>query len=168
MIEYRSGDLLKADADALVNTVNTVGVMGKGIALQFKQAYPENYKAFQQVCNAGELKPGGVFTFERGRMHSDKPCYILNVATKKHWRSKSRREDVRTGAANIAGEVRRLGIKSVAIPPLGCGNGGLDWNDVRPLIGQAMQTLQDVKVLVFEPKGALRPQAMRFAHGARR
>lgn len=161
MIEYRAGDLLKADAEALVNTVNTVGVMGKGIALQFKQAYPENYKAYEQVCSAGELQPGGIFTFERGRMHDDKPWFILNVATKKHWRSKSRLDDIRAGAANIADEVRRLGIQSVAIPPLGCGNGGLNWNDVRPLIQQAMQPLQDVKVLVYEPKGAPQPETMK-------
>ncbi len=152
MIEITRGNLLKADVEALVNTVNTVGVMGKGIALQFKQAFPENYRAYRRAYERGELEPGRMFVFETGRMVN--PRYIVNFPTKRHWRNKSRLEDVRAGLDALAGEVRERGITSIAIPPLGCGNGGLAWEVVRPLIEEAMAKVSDVRALLYEPAGA--------------
>ena len=158
MIEITRGNLLTADAEALVNTVNTVGVMGKGIALQFKQAFPENYRFYRRACEKGEVQPGRMLVFETGRMLN--PRYVVNFPTKRHWRGKSRLTDIRAGLETLVEEIRRRSISSVAVPPLGCGNGGLDWAVVRPLIEDAMNQLPDVKVLLFEPAGAPDPKTM--------
>jgi O-acetyl-ADP-ribose deacetylase (regulator of RNase III) len=152
MIELRHGDILKAKADALVNTVNTVGVMGRGIALQFRKAFPEMFKAYETACKRGEIEPGTVRSYDLNRF--EQPHYVINVATKKHWRGKSRIDYIESGLRALVDEVKRLGIKSVAVPPLGCGLGGLDWEEVRPLIERAFAPLPDVHVLLFEPKGA--------------
>ena len=158
MIELRQGDILKAKADALVNTVNCVGVMGRGIALQFGKAFPEVFKAYESACKRGELKPGTVLVHDLNRF--EQPHYVINLPTKRHWRGKSRIEDIELGLTALVAEVRRLGIKSVAVPPLGCGLGGLDWKDVRPRIERAFEALPDVRVLLFEPKGAPSPEEM--------
>ncbi len=125
--------------------------MGKGIALQFKQAFPDNFKAYQQACFAKEVKPGSMFVFETGTMLN--PRYIINFPTKRHWRGKSRLEDIKSGLKALIKEVKRLKIKSIAIPPLGCGLGGLDWKVVRPLIEKAFSEVPDVSVALFEPAG---------------
>lgn len=151
MITLTQGNLIKADAEALVNTVNCVGYMGKGIALQFKQAFPDNFKAYQHACAAKEVKPGRMFVFETGTMLN--PRYIINFPTKRHWRGKSRLEDIKSGLKALIEEVKRLQIKSIAIPPLGCGLGGLDWKIVRPLIEKAFSEMPDVRVSLFEPAG---------------
>lgn len=163
MIELRQGDILKAKADALVNTVNCVGVMGRGIALQFSKAFPEVFKAYETACKRGEVQLGKVVSYDLNRF--EQPHYVINVPTKQHWRGKSRMEYVETGLAALVEEVRRLGINSVAVPPLGCGLGGLDWSDVRPRIERAFAALPDVRVLLFEPKGA--PSARSMAKGGR-
>jgi len=150
MLESCWGNLLEADAEALVNTVNCVGVMGKGLALQFKQAFPENFRQYQQACRNGEVQPGQMFIVPTGRL--DNPRYIINFPTKRHWKNPSRLEDIKTGLQALVAEVKRLGIASIAIPPLGCGNGGLDWSRVAPLIESAFAELPEVKVLVFEPQ----------------
>ncbi len=152
MIELQQGDILKAKADALVNTVNCVGVMGRGIALQFSKAFPEMFRAYEAACKRGEVALGRVLTFDLNRF--EQPHYVISVPTKKHWRGKSRMEYVEAGLEALVEEVRRLGIKSVAVPPLGCGLGGLEWSEVRPRIEQAFAILPDVHVLLFEPKGA--------------
>lgn len=152
MIEDGQGNLLRADAEALVNTVNTVGHMGKGIALQFKQAYPENFKAYAQAVRKGAVQPGRMFVVPTG--HVTNPRYIINFPTKRHWRSRSRIEDIEAGLGALVEEIGRLGIRSIAIPPLGCGNGGLDWADVRPRIVRALDKIPDVRVLLFAPRGA--------------
>jgi len=152
MIEIATGNLLEADADALVNTVNCIGFMGKGIALQFKQAFPDNNAAYERACHAEVVQPGGMFIFETGSMIG--PKYIINFPTKRHWRGKSRIEDIECGLLALIDDVRRLGIESIAVPPLGCGLGGLQWSEVRPLIEQAFAGLPDVRVLLFEPKAA--------------
>ncbi|MEO7967088.1 MAG: macro domain-containing protein [Gemmatimonadaceae bacterium] len=149
MIRYTSGDILEAGTEALVNTVNTVGVMGRGIALQFKEAFPANYKAYAAACKRGEVEPGRMFVFDLGELTL--PRYIINFPTKRHWRGKSRIEDIRSGLVALVNEIRDRGIHSVAIPPLGSGLGGLDWNDVRPLIADAFSGIADVDVLIFEP-----------------
>jgi O-acetyl-ADP-ribose deacetylase (regulator of RNase III) len=149
MIEFRQGNLLEAKADALVNTVNCVGVMGKGIALQFKQAFPDNFKQYKQACDRGEVEPGQMFTVATGNLLN--PRYIINFPTKRHWKGKSKLEDIRAGLKALVAEVNRLEIQSIAIPPLGCGNGGLDWAVVKPLIIDAFGDLSNVEVIIFEP-----------------
>lgn len=149
-IELRTGDIFKADADAIVNTVNCVGIMGRGIALQFKNAYPSNFKAYKAACDAEQVQPGRMFVFETGKFT---PRFIINFPTKRHWKGKSRIEDIEAGLIALAEEIKSRGIKSVAIPPLGAGLGGLDWNDVLPRIKLALQNIPNVEVIVFEPKG---------------
>lgn len=161
MIELTSGDILKDDSDAIVNTVNCVGVMGRGIALQFKNAWPENFKAYEAACQRGEVQPGRMFIHDTQRLTS--PRYIINFPTKRHWRGRSRIQDIDAGLEALVRDVARLGIRSVAIPPLGSGLGGLDWSDVRPRIEAAMQALPDVRVRLYEPKGAPRADQMQHS-----
>lgn len=158
MIEVTRGDILKADAEALVNTVNCVGVMGRGIAAQFKRAYPKNFSTYQQACKRHEVQPGRMLIVETGRLAN--PRWVINFPTKRHWRGNSRIEDIDAGLAALVADVRRLGITSIAVPPLGCGLGGLDWAAVRPRIEQAFAALPDVRVLLFEPDGAPVPKEM--------
>ncbi|MDA8440831.1 MAG: macro domain-containing protein [Peptococcaceae bacterium] len=152
MIELRNGNLLKADAEALVNTVNCVGVMGKGIALQFKQAYPDNFKEYARACKSKLVVPGSMFTVQVGGMLAN-PRYIINFPTKRHWKGNSRIEDIESGLKALIAEVKRLGIRSIAVPPLGCGNGGLVWDEVRPKIVMAFEDLPNVNLFLYEPTG---------------
>ena len=152
MIEFTQGDILKTEADALVNTVNCVGVMGRGIALQFRKAYPENFKAYKKACGAKEVQPGTMFVHDLNSLYL--PRYIINFPTKRHWKNKSKIEDIQSGLEDLVTVVRDRQICSIAIPPLGCGLGGLNWEQVRALIINAFQALPDVKVLLFEPMGA--------------
>ncbi len=150
MIEYQTGDLFAAEVEALVNTVNCVGVMGRGVALQFKKAFPENFKAYANACERGEIEPGRMFITER----LDNPKYIINFPTKRHWRGKSRLGDIESGLDALADEIRERGIRSVAVPPLGSGLGGLHWPDVRSRIESALSDVPaSVRVIVFEPNG---------------
>ena len=158
MIELTQGNILKAEAEALVNTVNCAGFMGKGIALQFKKAYPENFDAYHEACNAGHVQPGRMFIFELRSMLN--PKYVVNFPTKRDWRANSRYEDIESGLQALVSEIRRLGIRSIAVPPLGCGLGGLDWNRVRPMIERAFAQLPDVRLLLFAPAGAPEAQTM--------
>lgn len=151
MLKIGKGDLLKADVEALVNTVNLQGVMGKGIALQFKKAFPDNYKAYRKACQSSELRLGHMFIYPRGILP---PKFIINFPTKDHWRSKSRLADVAAGLRDLAIQIQDLGIKSVAVPPLGCGLGGLSWSKVRPLVVEHLGGLEGVEVVLYEPKGA--------------
>lgn len=148
MIRFVRGDIVDSQAEALVNTVNTVGVMGKGVALRFKQRFPENYRFYREACERGEVTPGKVLVF---RTECLQPRYIINFPTKRHWRQKSRIEDIVAGLQDLVQRVRDLGICSIAIPALGCGHGGLRWADVRPLIENAFASLPDVHVEVYEP-----------------
>lgn len=164
MIIYSKGNLLESNAEALVNTVNCVGVMGKGIALQFKQAYPENFKAYQKVCRAKELVPGRMFIFSTRSLV--KPKFIINFPTKDHWRSKSRMKDIEEGLISLVNEIKRLNIKSIAIPPLGCGNGGLNWDDVRPEIENTLSQLPDLTVFLYGPSGGPAPEKIKIGSEA--
>lgn len=159
MIKFVTGNLLKAEAEALVNTVNTVGVMGKGIALQFKQAYPGNYEEYRKACNHQEVQPGEMFVFSTNKLVN--PKYIINFPTKRHWKGKSRMEDIEAGLKALVDVVRKLGIHSIAVPPLGCGSGGLYWDEVKPRIESAFRDLPDVTVLLFKPEGAPEAEEMR-------
>jgi O-acetyl-ADP-ribose deacetylase (regulator of RNase III) len=150
MIESVHGDLLQADAVALVNTVNTAGVMGKGVALQFKHAYPQNYKAYVEACKHQAVQIGQMLVVDLGLLST--PRYIINFPTKQHWRNPSKLEYIRLGLLDLVQQVKALGIPSIAIPPLGAGNGGLAWAEVRPLVVQAFSGLPEVRVLMFEPQ----------------
>ncbi|MCG6868968.1 MAG: macro domain-containing protein, partial [Gammaproteobacteria bacterium] len=152
MIEYKTGNILTEDAEAIINTVNCVGVMGRGIALQFKKAFPENFKAYAAACKREEVQPGCMFVFDMGGLTN--PRYIINFPTKRHWRGKSRIEDIESGLEALATEIRVRGIHSIAIPPLGSGLGGLDWSEVRQRIERALSSMDDVRIIIFEPKGA--------------
>ncbi len=161
MIELKQGDILRADAEALVNTVNCVGVMGRGIALQFKKAFPESYfKDYKAACDRKELQPGKMLVHDLHRLHN--PRYVIDFPTKRHWKGKSRMEDIEAGLQTLLEEIRSRNIKSIAIPPLGSGLGGLDWEEVRAKIEEAFQEVDDVQVLLYEPKGA--PPAKKMVH----
>ncbi len=164
MIKLQQGDILHADAEALVNTVNCVGIMGRGIALQFRKEFPENYKAYKAACDRGELQPGKMLVYDLNRLQH--PRFIINFPTKRHWRGKSSIEYVKAGLKALVEEVRRRQIQSIAIPPLGCGLGGLDWNEVRPLIEEAFQSLPETLALVYEPAGAPAAETMAKAKKA--
>jgi len=159
-IRYKSGNILAEDAEAIVNTVNCVGVMGRGIALQFKKAFPDNFKAYAAACQREEVLPGKMFITDTGQLTN--PRYIINFPTKRHWRGKSRMEDIDSGLAALVEEIRTRNISSIAIPPLGSGLGGLEWHDVRQRIEDTLHGVNNVEVIVFEPRGA--PQAGRMVH----
>ena len=160
MIEYTTGNILHEDAEALVNTVNCVGVMGRGIALQFKNAYPENFKAYAAACKKDEVRPGRMFVYETGNLAN--PRYIINFPTKRHWRGKSRIDDIESGLNALVEVIRNKKIRSIAIPPLGSGLGGLEWAEVKRRVEAALDNLTDVRVIVYEPAGA--PDAKGIAH----
>ena len=147
MIQFVEGDIFESDAEALVNPVNCVGVMGAGLAAQFKRRFPENFSAYRSVCTLGQLKPGVLFIFERGDCVLS-PRYIVNFPTKLHWRERSDLRYISSGLEALLQEVRARHIKSVAIPPIGCGLGGLDWDSVLVLIERSFGKLQDVQATV--------------------
>ena len=153
MIEYKTGDITTEDAEALVNTVNCVGFMGKGVALSFKRAFPDNFKAYAEACERKEVQPGRMLVFETGRPAN--PRYIVNFPTKQHWRAKSKMEDIDSGLRALTQEINRRGIRAIAIPPLGSGFGGLEWAEVRPRIEAALRGMNDLRVVIYEPSGAL-------------
>jgi O-acetyl-ADP-ribose deacetylase (regulator of RNase III) len=149
MIRFTTGNLLDAETEAIVNTVNTVGVMGKGIALQFREAFPDNYQAYTKACNARAVHIGKVFVTENLALTG--PKYIINFPTKKHWRHPSRIEYVSSGLRDLRRVVEEKKIRSVALPPLGCGNGGLEWAQVRAEIEKTLGGLQGVDIVVYQP-----------------
>jgi len=159
MITFSKGDLLQSGAEAVINTVNCVGVMGKGIALQFKQAFPRNYDAYRRACDAGEVRLGEMFVFDTGSMIN--PRWIINFPTKGHWKAKSRLSDIETGLEDLKRVILENGIRSIAVPPLGCGNGGLDWAEVEPVIRRALGDLNEVDVRLFAPGAAPKVDEMR-------
>ena len=149
MIRLTRGNLLEAKVEAVVNTVNTVGVMGKGIALMFKERFPKNYDTYVRGCKSGELEVGRMFVTRNEEFFG--PRWIINFPTKKGWRANSRLEWI--GLRDLVRTIEEKRIKSIAIPPLGCGNGGLDWNEVRPLIEAAIDGIDDLEAVVYEPTG---------------
>lgn len=161
MLKIAQGDLIRANTEAIINTVNCVGVMGKGIALQFKQAFPANYEAYRRACEAGDVELGKVFVFDTGSMIF--PRYIINFPTKGHWKARSRLSDIANGLDDLREVILKRKISSVAVPPLGCGNGGLNWGEVEPLIREKLGDLQDVDVQLFAPSGAPKFDEMRVA-----
>ena len=149
MIDFKTGNLLEEEAEALVNTVNCVGIMGRGVALSFKKTFPDNFKAYAKACDEGTVQPGKMFVFETGYMTS--PRLIINFPTKRHWRGKSRIEDIEAGLKSLTETIREYEISSIAIPPLGSGLGGLHWSEVKSRITDSLQSLPDLSVVVYEP-----------------
>lgn len=149
MMKFTQGNLLEAPVEALVNTVNTVGVMGKGIALMFKEAFPGNFHAYEDACKHKEIKIGHMFVTENRTLSG--PRWIINFPTKKHWRQPSKLEWIIEGLGDLRAVIREHEIRSIALPPLGAGNGGLDWAEVRPEVVRALGNLEGVDILVFEP-----------------
>jgi O-acetyl-ADP-ribose deacetylase (regulator of RNase III) len=149
MISFTKGNLLEANVEALVNTVNTVGVMGKGIALMFKEAFPKNFKEYEAACKRKQLRIGRMFVTETGELMG--PKWIINFPTKVHWRQRTKIEWITEGLQDLRRVIEENEIRSVAVPPLGCGNGGLDWQEVRPEIEDALGSLSGVDVIVYEP-----------------
>lgn len=158
MINYKTGDIFKEKADAIVNTVNCVGVMGRGIALQFKKRFPENFRVYEAACKRKEVVPGKMLVHEAGSLIG--PKYVINFPTKRHWRGASRMEDIESGLQNLAEVITSFNIKSIALPPLGCGLGGLDWRAVRSRIENALSQLSDVNIIVFEPNATPEAEKM--------
>jgi O-acetyl-ADP-ribose deacetylase (regulator of RNase III) len=158
MLELMKGDILKADAEALVNTVNCVGVMGRGIALQFRKAFPENFTEYKSACDKKQLHPGEMLIHDLNRFEN--PKYVINFPTKRHWKGKSKIEDIELGLNALVEEVRNRNIHSIAIPPLGCGLGGLNWKQVKSEIRRAFESLPNVHVLLYEPAGAPEAEVM--------
>ncbi|MCA0350474.1 MAG: macro domain-containing protein [Chloroflexi bacterium] len=153
MLEYCQGDLLAANTAALVNPVNCVGVMGKGLALQFRQAFPANYQAYVKACRAGEVQLGTMFVFVE--MRNQRPTTVINFPTKQHWKQQSKIVDIATGLNNLITQLTRRSIDSIAVPALGCGYGGLAWAEVEPLIMQAFERLPTILVKVYPPQSTI-------------
>jgi len=149
MIRFTQGNLLDAEVEAVVNTVNTVGVMGKGIALMFKEKFPENFAAYERACKAEQVALGRMFVTESPELSG--PRWIINFPTKAHWRNPSKLEWIQTGLIDLQRIIAEKAIRSIAIPPLGSGNGGLAWADVRPLMVGALGNLEGVEVVIYEP-----------------
>ena len=147
MINYKTGNIFYQDVDAIVNPVNCVGVMGAGLALQFKKWYPENFDAYAIACRNFEVWLGKMFVY---RLYGDvRPYYIINFPTKYHWRDKSSIEDIDSGLVALVEEIRIWHIQSIAIPRLGCGLGGLHWPDVRSHINMALLPLFDLEAVIL-------------------
>lgn len=157
MIEAATGDLLKAPAEALVNAVNTVGVMGKGIALQFRERFPEMFASYAKDCAAGSVRLGQMHVFDRGSQRTV-ARWIINFPTKRHWREPSRMTDIEAGLVALVATMKEHRIRSLAVPALGCGLGGLPWAEVQPRIEQAFASLADVRILLYGPAGPVSPQ----------
>lgn len=148
MLVYTKGNIFEAKTQAITNTVNTVGVMGKGLALEFKNRYPLNYDLYCKACSKGEVKVGEMFITRTGKgMY---PQFIVNFPTKQHWRDSSKLEWIELGLINLVQQLKDLNIKSIAIPPLGCGLGGLDWFDVRILLSNYLAGIK-TGVVIYEP-----------------
>ena len=151
MIEFRTSDIFASEAEAIVNTVNCVGIMGLGLALQFKNKYPVNFRAYQQACRKRLVKPGKMFVFATKKPF---PKWIINFPTKRHWLENSYMEDIELGLIDLVNVIQEKNIQSIAIPPLGAGLGGLEWSQVCVRIEHALSHLENVKILVYEPNAA--------------
>jgi len=149
MITYTTGDIFTSNCQALVNPVNCVGVMGKGLAKEFKSRYPENFDVYRLTCNQGKVKIGKMLVVtpvEKGG------TYIINFPTKLHWMRYSQIGYITMGLIDLVKVIGMFEIKSIAVPALGCGLGGLEWGNVRPLIEYKLGGLEGVEVLVYEPE----------------
>ncbi len=160
MINFKTGNILDESSEAIVNTVNCVGVMGKGLALQYKKKFPENFKKYKSACDKNEVKIGKMFITESADMFSNH--WIVNFPTKKHWKDSSQIEFIEQGLIDLVEKIKEYKIKSIAIPPLGAGLGGLPWNAVKTTIISSLKNIEDVAITVYEPKGSPVASAMQI------
>ena len=159
MITEQQGDLFESGAEALVNAVNTVGVMGAGLALQFKHKYPQNYVAYRRAYQERSLVVGQPFVYSRTDVSN--PKYIVNFPTKEHWKEPSSIEFISAGMEKLARWCEETKVASIAIPALGCGLGGLHWDEVKPIIVENLTDISDLAVLLYPPYGYV-PQLQMF------
>lgn len=155
MIEYVIGNILDSPSPVLVNTVNTVGVMGKGIALQFKKAYPNNFQAYSQACKDGNISIGKLFISKDSSLITGEKI-IINFPTKTDWRKPSEYSYIEAGLKDLTRIINENNIKEIAMPPLGSGNGGLDWERVKKIIEKSLSSLANVKIYVYEPTNQIK------------
>lgn len=153
-MKYITGNMLEADTEALVNTVNTVGVMGKGIALQFKELFPMNFKIYAAACKKGEMQVGKMLVVKENTLNGEK--LIINFPTKTEWFKKSQYSYIEDGLKDLAKVIEEYKITSIAIPPLGCGNGGLKWEKVKPMMDKYLGQLSNVAIQIYEPNDAVK------------
>lgn len=156
----KAGNLLMEETQALVNTVNCVGIMGKGIALQFKMAYPDNFKEYKKACDHNEVKIGKMFITRVDKLFGSR--YIINFPTKVHWQEKSRLDYIEKGLDDLVRQIKKLEIKSIAIPPLGCGNGGLNWKDVKSVIENKLSPLKNLEIILYSPSKSPEPEKIKI------
>ncbi|MDO4259946.1 MAG: macro domain-containing protein [Actinomycetaceae bacterium] len=150
MITITTGDLLQAQVEAIVNAVNTHGTMSKGLALAFKKAYPQMFHDYHVAAQAGRVTLGKMWVWTNPT--DTNPRLIINFPTKGHWRSRSRIEDIQSGLEDLRQVITDRAITSIALPALGCGLGGLDWEEVSPLIISALEDLPDIEVMLYSPQ----------------
>ena len=149
MLKFEKGDIFTQNNEAIVNPVNCVGAMGKGLALQFKEKFPDNFREYARACREGRVQPGRMLVYKT--WSGERPRYVINFPTKRHWRDRSKLEDIQAGLEELARELHDRRIRSVAIPALGAGLGGLPWPRVRKIITQTLQDLEHVEITVLEP-----------------
>ncbi len=145
----KHGNLLQANVEALVNTVNTMGVMGKGIALTFKERFPSNFDKYALACKNGDIRIGRMFVTENGELFG--PKWIINFPTKRSWRAKSRLEWIAEGLEDLVRVINERKVRSIAVPALGCGNGALDWSEVRPMVVAALERVEHLDAMIYDP-----------------
>lgn len=153
-VTFKTGDMFEERAEAIVNTVNCVGVMGKGVALEFKRRWPDNFRAYKRLCDRHQLRPGKVYVHHEGDMLSGGRRFLINFPTKDHWRAKSKLEYIENGLVDFVAQIEQLKIKTVVIPPLGCGNGGLDWTVVKALLTERLSGIKGVDFVIFAPSNS--------------
>ncbi|MCZ4319163.1 macro domain-containing protein [Aequorivita viscosa] len=161
-MKFVKGNLLNADTQAIVNTVNTVGIMGKGIALQFKERFPQNFRAYAAACKRGEVKTGEMFVFTETDLQGEK--IIINFPTKQEWYRKSQYSWIEEGLKDLVRVIEEMDIKSISLPPLGCGNGGLKWEKVKLLLNNYLGSLKNVDVIIFEPNEKIKEILQKESH----
>lgn len=150
MIEFLKGDIFQSNTEAIVNTVNTKGFMGKGLALEVKKRFPDVFEKYKIACMTGDVRIGEMHVV--GLNSVANPRFIINFPTKKDWKHPSKLEYIEKGLEALLEAVKEYNIKSIALPPIGCGNGNLSWRAVKPLVEKYLSKLKNVKILVYEPK----------------
>jgi len=152
-MKYVVGNLLESKTDALVNAVNTVGVMGKGIALQFRERFPANYKKYVSECKAGNVMIGKMLVVRDRTLEGEK--LIINFPTKTEWYKKSQYKYIEEGLIALVEVIKEYKISSIAMPRLGSGNGGLRWENVKILIDNYLANIDNVEIIIYEPSSEI-------------
>ncbi|WP_338815028.1 macro domain-containing protein [Bernardetia sp. Wsw4-3y2] len=152
-MNYTKGNILESNTEVIINPVNTVGVMGKGLALQFKQKFPTNYKIYKEACKNKTIDIGKLLLVSdfKNESNLERKQFIINFPTKKHWRNPSKIEYIEEGLKDLVRIIETQKFESMAIPALGCGLGGLEWEDVRFLLEKYLEKIEGIKITIYEP-----------------